>query len=121
MKIRQHDQNQARGEVDDNQSRADLRYGVYTNEWFAEYIILNLLDIINLGLFDCYDGFGTDWQADFWADFPWNGPDRLTVIRLIQADPRWPELVSGFKAEFDGWSLEAEFEAGARTLPSFAD
>lgn len=81
--------------------------------WFAEFNLLQLQRVGELGLPDCY-AQAEDFLYDFWPDLPWNGPEQRAVVCLMRHDLRWPAIVAAVRASV-GLDLDAE------TLKALAD
>jgi hypothetical protein len=111
VKRRRHDVGLARAESEANRQAASRLHSDYSPEWFAEYNLLALGDIVRLGLFDCYPGMGLEWQADFWADMAWTDRERDRAIHLMLADPHFEPIRAALLAEY-GLDLERELKAG---------
>lgn len=89
MKTHPHDIIESRKERDENRAAASKKYQQYSNEWFAEFAILNL-DRDGDSLPDCYNE-PYDFFYDFWPDLPWN--DNAGVCaKLILKDERFPAI-----------------------------
>ena len=89
IRLYPHDSESARSADAGRRDRAAARYPRHTPEYQAEVAVLELREIARYGLPDCYpDGFGHDWQADFYANF-----DTAEAVRLVLADRRLPAVV----------------------------
>src|SRR5262245_60243012 len=107
MKTRPHSIALARAEEVAHQGAASALHSTYSPEWFAEYNMLQLEATASLGLWDCYGGFDTGWQADFWSGLPWTRPELDRAVALLLEHPRFGAVRAALLAEF-GFDLERE-------------
>jgi hypothetical protein len=111
MRTRPHDVELARAEIEAHRRAAGRLHPEHSPEWFAEFNLLALGDVARLGLMDCYEGLGLDWQADYWADMPWSDRERDQTIHLMLADPRFEPIRAALFAEY-GLDLAEELRRG---------
>jgi hypothetical protein len=111
MRTRPHDIALARAEIDAHRRAASALHPAYSPEWFAEFNLLQLEATASLGLWSCYGGFGTAWQADFWCDLPWTRPELDRAVALLLEHPRFGAVRAALLAEY-GFDLERELRQG---------
>jgi hypothetical protein len=115
MKSRFHEVEQARAEEAAHRAAASALHPDYSPEWFAEFNLLQLEATASLGLWDCYDGFGTTWQADFWAGLPWSRPALDQAVALLLAHPRFEAVRAALLSEY-GLDLDQELRQGLEVI-----
>jgi hypothetical protein len=111
-KFRKHDIELARRESEARRAAATALHPVHSPAWHAEYAVLKLLDVVRLGLMDCYASFESS-LSDFYPDLPWTPEGSAESLRLILADPRFQEIQVALLA-LHGFDLGAELEAALR-------
>jgi hypothetical protein len=115
MKTRPHDVEQARAEEAAHRAAASALHFEYSSGWFAEFNLLQLEATAALGLWGCYDGFGTGWQSDFWASLPWSRPALDEAVALILQHPRFGAVKAALLAEY-GFDLDLELRQGLEVI-----
>jgi hypothetical protein len=111
-KFRKHDIELARREAEACRAAATAQHPVHSPAWHAEYAILKLQDVVSHGLMDCYASFGES-LSDFYPDLPWTQDEAVESLRLILADPRFPEIQRELLA-LHNFDLGAELDAALR-------
>lgn len=91
-----HNIEESRNRSNERAKLAFSKYGLHTNVWFAEYNLLHLQEIGEIGLPDCYKEVG-DFLYDFWPNFPWKTQEHQVVVTLILGDARWPAIREAVK------------------------
>src|SRR5262249_10531942 len=109
---RKHDIELARREAEDRRAAATALHPVHSPAWHAEYAVLKLQDVVQLGLMDCYASFEQS-LSDFYPDLPWAQEAAGESLRLILADPRFQEIQVALLA-LHCFDLGAELEAALR-------
>jgi hypothetical protein len=111
-KFRKHDIALARREAAARRAVAASRHPVHSPAWHAEYALLKLQDVVNLGLMNCYASF-EESLSDFYPDLPWTQDGAAESLRLILADPRFPEIQRALLA-LHNFDLGAELNIALR-------
>ncbi len=111
-KFRNHNVELARHESEARRAAATVLHPIHSPAWHAEYALRKLLDVVRLGLMDCYASFAES-LSDFYPDLPWRQEGAAESLRLILADPRFPEIQVAILA-LHGFDLGAELEAALR-------
>jgi hypothetical protein len=111
-KFRKHDIELARREAEACRVAATARHPVHSPAWHAEYVVLRLNQVVTLGLMDCYASFEAS-LSDFYADLPWAQAGAVESLRLILADPRFPEIQRALLA-LHNFDLGAELDGALR-------
>ena len=106
--FRPHSTELARQEEQQDHAAATAKFETYSDAWFAEVRLLDLLRTSRIGLMDCYDSFENSLY-DFYAGFGWRGNAMKRQVRLILADPRFGPIAADIQAKF-GFNLRAELE-----------
>ena len=106
--FRPHSTELARREEAQDQAAATAKFETYSDEWFAEVRLLDLLRTSRIGLMDCYDSFENSLY-DFYAGFGWRGNAMKRQVRLILADPRFGLIAEDIQAKFS-FDIRAELE-----------
>jgi hypothetical protein len=111
-RFRQHDIELARRESEARRAAATALHPVHSPAWHAEYAILKLQDVVQLGLMDCYASFEQS-LSDFYPDLPWTQEGAAESLPLILADPRFQEIQLALLA-LHGFDLGAELDTALR-------
>ena len=106
--FRPHNIALARQEEQQDHAAATAKFETYSDAWFAEVRLLDLLRTSRIGLMDCYDDF-ENYLFDFYPGFGWRGDAMKRQVRLILADPRFGLIAEDIQAKFS-FDIRAELE-----------